>query len=67
MNFILLKFPKELNSKMNFTKRKYLYNTIMMTDYMLNQIDNKNNWLENVEELLNKHKIEKERMGYLNK
>jgi abortive infection bacteriophage resistance protein len=64
LDFVLPKKPIELNTKMNDTKKKYLYNTIMMIDHILNQIDNKNTWLEKIEELIKEHNIEKERMGY---
>jgi len=64
LDFTLPKLPIELHNKMNLTKRKYLYNTIMMTDHILNQIDEKNSWLDKIDELLKEHNIEKERMGY---
>lgn len=64
LEFTLPKFPIELKNQMNFTKRKYLYNTIVMTNYILKHIDEKNNWLDQIDELLKEYNIEKERMGY---
>jgi len=63
-DFTLPKFPTELNSKMNHEKRKYLYNTIIMTNHLLNQINEDNNWLDKIDVLLKEHNIDKKRMGY---
>ena len=64
LDFILPKNPKELNEKVNYKTRKYLYNTIVVTDHILNYIDEDNNWLERVEELIKQYNIDKKRMGY---
>jgi len=64
LDFTLPKNPKELNAQLNHQKRKYLYNTIIITNYILNFIDEDNNWMNRVEQLIIKYNIDKKRMGY---
>ncbi|MEA3554681.1 MAG: Abi family protein [Campylobacterota bacterium] len=62
--FTLPKYPNKLYSKFNIQKNKYIYNTIIMTNFILQVIDNGNNWLEKINNIIDKYNIEKERMGF---
>ncbi|MEA3498956.1 MAG: Abi family protein, partial [Campylobacterota bacterium] len=62
--FTLPKYPNELCSKFNLQKNKYIYNTIVMTNFILQVIDNDNKWLEKINNIIEKYDIEKERMGF---
>lgn len=66
LDFTLPKNPKNLNKQLNPQSRKYLHNTIIMTNYILNFIDTNNNWLVRVEDLMNRYNIDKKRIGYKN-
>lgn len=64
LGFILPKLPIELNSKINTNKMKYLYNSMIMIDHILNIIEVDNNWFQRVDEKIKKYNIDKERMGF---
>ncbi|MEA3354121.1 MAG: Abi family protein [Campylobacterota bacterium] len=61
LDFIL---PSNMKEKFNYEKRKYLFNTIVMSNYMLNVIDSDNRWLDKVNSLIDKFDIENEKMGF---
>ena len=64
IDFVLPKFPKQLNSQFNLSSKKYIYNTLVMCEYLLNIISENNCWKENLDNLIKKHKINTKRMGF---
>ncbi len=64
VDFILPKNPKKLAGKFNFESKKYIYNTLVMCEYMMNIISEDNHWQIKLDELIKKYKIEIKRMGY---
>ncbi|WP_418186994.1 Abi family protein [Aliarcobacter lanthieri] len=64
IDFILPNFPKELNDKFNLSSRKYIYNTLIMCEYLLNIIDENNNWKIRLDELIDKYRINTKNMGF---
>jgi len=64
IDFILPNFPKELNEKFNYQSKKYLYNTLVMCDYLLNIIDENNNWKKRLDDLISEYKINTKNMGF---
>jgi abortive infection bacteriophage resistance protein len=48
LDFRLPNYPQELNAKINKGKKKHIYNTIIMIDYILTIIDVNNDWFEKV-------------------
>jgi hypothetical protein len=54
-----------LNSKFNNDKEKYIYNTIVMTDFMLQKIDKDSLWMEKINQIIKQYNISKEKMGFI--
>lgn len=44
VDFSLPNFPKELNEKFNPLSKKYIYNTLVMCEYMMNIISGDSSW-----------------------
>lgn len=64
IDFVLPNLPKELNKKFNPSSRKYLYNTLVMCEYLLNIISEDNSWKKRLDDLILKHNVDIKRMGY---
>lgn len=64
VDFILPNNPLTLKNKMNISKRKYIYNTLIMCDYLMSIICKNNHWMKKVETLIKKYSVDKKRMGY---
>lgn len=64
IDFILPNFPKELNDRFNLSSKKYIYNTLVMCEYLINIIDEDNNWKKRLDELICKYKINAKNMGF---
>ena len=60
-----LYLPKELNKKFNPSSRKYLYNTLVMCEYLLNIISEDSIWRKRLDDLILKHNIDVKRMGFV--
>lgn len=58
--------PKILEDQCNKNKLGSLYNTIVISDFILKKIDPKSTLLVDVERLVDKHRIDKRVMGYKN-
>jgi abortive infection bacteriophage resistance protein len=56
--------PKYLENQCNKEQLGSLYNTIVISDYILKKIEPKSTLLEDVEKLANKHRIDKSKMGF---
>ena len=65
IDFVLPNLPKELNKKFNTFSRKYLYNTLVMCEYLLNIISEDSSWKKRLDDLILKHNIDVKRMGFL--
>lgn len=65
LDFILPKQPIALNSKLNFSNRRYIYNTIIMCEYLLDIISKGNHWKNRLDALIVKHGIDAKKMGKL--
>lgn len=64
IDFILPNFPKELNEEFNPLRKKYIYNTLVMCEYLLNIISEDNNWKRRLDDLILKYNIDIKRMGF---
>jgi len=64
IDFILPNFPKELNEKFNLSSKKYIYNTLVMCEYLMNIISDDNSWKKRLDNLIVKHNVEVKRMGF---
>ncbi|WP_198306084.1 Abi family protein [Arcobacter vandammei] len=64
VDFILPKFPKELNKDFNQNSRKYIFNTLVMCEYLLNKIDVDNSWKKRLDNLILKYNINNKKMGF---
>ncbi len=64
IDFILPKLPIPLNEKFNSSSKKYIYNTLVMCEYLLNIISEDNTWKERLDSLILKHNIDVKRMGF---
>lgn len=56
--------PKCLEDQCNKDQLGSLYNTIVISDYILKKIDPKSTLLADVEQLADKHRIDKSKMGF---
>jgi len=65
IDFTLPKNPKALNKKFNFSKKRYLYNTLVMCEYLMNIICKDTQWSKKLDNLIRKHSIDARKMGYL--
>lgn len=61
---IIPKIPKMLNSKINSQSIRHIYNTIVLIDYLLGEIDNKNDFMNEINTLIAAYNIDKTKMGY---
>ncbi len=64
IDFTLPNNPKELGNKFNSSRKKYIYNTLVMCEYLMNIISEKSHWKQRLDDLIKKHKIHTKRMGY---
>lgn len=64
IDFVLPNHPSELNQKFNQISKKYIYNTLIMCEYLMSTINKDSMWKSRLEELINSHKIDTTRMGY---
>ena len=62
--FSLPKNPNELNKKFNTTKQKYLYNTLVMCEYLMSIICEDTQWSIKLDNLIKKYSIDRTKMGY---
>lgn len=67
IDFVLPSYPVELKKKLNPVSRRYIYNTLMMCEYLMNTISKDSMWKSRLEELINTHNIDTTRMGYISK
>ncbi|KIM06916.1 MAG: hypothetical protein KU38_11685 [Sulfurovum sp. FS08-3] len=58
------KIPKKLKSISNQNAIGYLYNTIVLIDYLLKQIEPQSDFMGDVDRLIATHNIDKTKMGY---
>jgi len=58
------KIPNKLKSISNQNAIGYIYNTIVLIDYLLKQIDNKSEFMNEINTLILSHHIDKSKMGY---
>lgn len=65
IDFSLPNFPKELNEKFNPASKKYIYNTLVMCEYLLNIISEDSSWKKRLDYLISKHNIDVKRMGFI--
>ena len=65
IDFSLPNFPKELNEKFNPSSKKYIYNTLIMCEYLLNIISEDSNWRKKLDDLILKHNIDVKLMGFV--
>ncbi len=63
IDFILPNLPKELNEKFNPSSKKYIYNTLVMCEYLMNIISDDNSWKKRLDDLILKYNIDIKRMG----
>lgn len=64
IDFVLPNYPTELKKKLNPLSRRYIYNTLMMCEYLMNTISKDSMWKSRLENLINTHNIDTTRMGY---
>lgn len=64
IDFVLPNHPPELNQKFNQISKKYIYNTLVMCEYLMSTINKDSIWKSRLEELINLHKMDTTRMGY---
>lgn len=64
VDFILPNKPETLNENFNQSSKRYIYNTMVMCEYLMNIISESNHWKLRLDELIDKHKIDTKRMGY---
>lgn len=64
IDFVLPNHPSELNQKFNQISKKYIYNTLVVCEYLMSTINKDSMWKSRLEELINLHKIDTTRMGY---
>lgn len=64
IDFSLPNFPKELNEKFNPSSKKYIYNTLVMCEYLMNIISGDSSWKKRLDDLISKHNIDVKRMGF---
>jgi len=65
LDFTLPKNPINLNKRLNYEKRRYIYNTLIMCEYLMNIICENNHWSVKLDNLIKNHSINAEKMGYL--
>ncbi|TQV63961.1 MAG: Abi family protein [Sulfurovum sp.] len=61
---IMPKIPNKLKSTSNQNAIGYIYNTIVLIDYLLKQIDNKSDFMDEINTLIITHHVDKRKMGY---
>jgi abortive infection bacteriophage resistance protein len=65
IDFTLPKNPNDLNKKFNLSKKRYLYNTLVMCEYLMDIICEDNLWSIKLNNLIKKYSIDTMKMGYL--
>ncbi len=66
IDFTLPKNPKDLNKKFNLSRKRYLYNTLVMCEYLMNIICEDTQWSEKLDNLIKKYSIDTKKMGFYN-
>ena len=61
---IIPKIPSILKQNINHKAVGYIYNTLVLIDYLLGQIDSKNNFMSEINSLIDTHNIDKTKMGF---
>lgn len=64
VDFILPNNPQELANKFNPSSKKYIYNTLVMCEYLMDIISDNNHWKQRLNKLIQQHNIDTKRMGY---
>lgn len=64
IDFILPKLPERLNKELNSSSKKYIYNTLVMCEHLLNIISEENTWKKRLDDLILKHNIDIKSMGF---
>lgn len=64
LDFVIPKNPENLNKNFNHNHKKYLYNSVIMVEYILKQIDENSDWMQRIMLLTGQYKIDKKRMGF---
>ncbi len=64
VDFILPNNPQELASKFNSSSKRYIYNTLVMCEYLMDIINDNNHWKQRLDKLIQQHNIDTKRMGY---
>lgn len=64
IDFKLPSNPSTLGSKFNLTSKRYIYNTLVMCEYLMDIISDNNHWKQRLDGLIQHHNIDTNRMGY---
>lgn len=64
IDFVLPKHPVVLNKKFNQASKKYIYNTFVMCEYLMNTISKDSMWKIKLEKLIQDHSVDTQKMGY---
>lgn len=64
VDFVLPNNPQGLTNKFNPLSKKYIYNTLVMCEYLMDIISDNNHWKQRLDKLIQQHNINKKRMGY---
>lgn len=56
--------PKEMQTSFNLDEKRKLFNTFVMLEFLMDKISGDNHWKERLEALINKHKINRDTLGY---
>lgn len=64
IDFTLPSNPSSLGSKFNPSSKRYIYNTLVVCEYLMNIISDNNHWKQRLDALIQHHSIDKNRMGY---
>ena len=64
VDFSLPNNPVELGSKFNPSRKKYIYNTLIMCEYLMDIISENNHWKTRLDTLIATYGIDTLRMGY---
>jgi hypothetical protein len=53
-----------MKAEFNHKDRKKLFNTFVMVEHLMNKINENNHWRERLENLIDKHHVERKILGY---
>ena len=56
--------PKNMQEKFNKEEKRKLFNTFVMTEYIMDKISDNNHWRERLEALIDKYNIDRHTLGY---